>query len=264
MRFNKDLREITRTYNKDERVRRYLADMFDRDIEFAERELASSGMHDQWFMNNLYYEGYQLPPPGTVTNIRDELIKSNQLLDSGRIDSTKFRVKKDEKNFIYVIDNRIADVVDGKDSEFADANREFIVKTDANDRNNRIEKAVQRALHWNEERHQVWKQHHFPAIQQKHRLGLWWIQTYWNPYINLDPKTGKPRGDIEWRQYHPRDVLIDPVPELKYFLDARYIIPKVRLPIDDAREYLYTIAGINPEDVKSDNDYFHHNCRNRQ
>lgn len=243
---NTDLRYVD---IKDESEREWLGKMIQSDIWNGEEELVTSGMHDQWDLNNLYYESMQLPL-GMSNDYAAEFVRSNAYTNSGRFDTRRFRLKPNDQNTIYVIDNKIGDVIDGKDSEFADAHRDFIVKNDDIQRNNALEKATQRYFTKVQNRNQVWQQFHYPAIQMKHRLGLAWT--------NVDYDEQLKDGDLNWRLMHPRDVILDTLPELKYFLDARFIIPKMRVPLFEAKQYLAQF-GVDPDDVKADEDYFHTN-----
>ena len=243
---NTDLRYVD---IKDESEREWLGKMIQSDIWNGEEELVTSGMHDQWDLNNLYYESMQLPL-GMSNDYAAEFVRSNAYTNSGRFDTRRFRLKPNDQNTIYVIDNKIGDVIDGKDSEFADAHRDMIVKNDDIQKNNALEKSTQRYFTKIQNRNQVWPQYHYPAIQMKHRLGLAWT--------NVDYDEQLRDGDLNWRLMHPRDVILDTLPELKYFLDARFIIPKMRVPLFEAKQYLAQF-GVDPDDVKADEDYFHTN-----
>lgn len=235
----------------------YLKDMFEEWIEASEREMVSSKMHKIWELNNLYYESHMVPVGWSDDHLAN-FIYSN----SGRIDTSQFEVRRIKtgkwKGKVYVTKNMITDVIDRQDARFADAERRMEVETDEDDRNDKIEIVIERYLNKQERKHQLWDEVHYPAIQQRNRLGLFWTQPLWNRRLNYA------QGDIEWRSYHPQDVLIDPFPTLKYFLDARYIIIKQRVEINRAKEYLASF-GIKPEDVVADEDYFEYNTplRNR-
>lgn len=235
---------------EDERDNELLCKMFERDRMNGEEEMTSSGMHEIWDLNNLYYESDQLPL-GASSDYMQEFVNSQAFTHSGRYDTKRFRLKQNDKNVIYVIDNKIGDIIDRKDAEFADANREIIVKNDDIDRNNQLEKGLQRFLSKLQKQNQVWSQYHYPAIQMKHKLGLAWTS------VDYDKSIGN--GKIAWKLFHPRDVLLDILPEQKYFTDARHIIPKVRLPLAEAKEFLYYVCGIEPDNVQSDEEYFYNN-----
>lgn len=227
-----------------------LCKMVQRDIDNGEEELVTADMHNIWDLNNLYYESMQLPL-GASSDYMGEFLKSKAFTHSGRFDTQKFRLKPDEKNVIYVVDNKIGDIIDRKDAEFADAKRQIVVKNDDIQRNNGLEKALQRFLGKQQNNNQVWEQYHYPAIQMKHRLGLAWTNVDWDEMIGEN-------GQLTWRLFHPRDVLLDILPEQKYFLDARHIIPKMRLPLAAAKDYLEQF-GIDRDSVTPDDDYFYNN-----
>jgi hypothetical protein len=244
----------------DQTHRNYLKQMFNDYIEASELEIVSSKMHSIWEYNNLYYESHMVP-----VGWSDEHLENFVYSNSGRIDTTQFEVRPvkqgKRKGKVFVTKNLITDVIDRDNARFADADRRTIVKTDDEERNDKLEIVIQRYYDKKiTDKLQLWKQYHYPAIQQRSILGLWWTQPLWNKRLNYA------KGAFEWRMYHPQDVLLDPFPTLKYFLDCRYIIVKQRVPLDEAREYIMSLnPDLRAEDIQPDEDYFEYNLplRNR-
>lgn len=239
----------------DEGQRQYLGKMFRDWIEASETDMVDEGYHSKLLIDDLYYESKMVP-----LGFSEEHLQNFAYSNSGRLKTDQFETRKIDKGPFkgkhFVVKNKITDVIDRMDAKFADADRQYIIKADESQRNDKIELFTSRYLDKVSRKHQLWHQVHYPTIQQKHRRGLHWTQPLWNPNLNYH------LGDMEWRTHPAQDVLLDPFPVQKYFLDARYIILKKRVPLDEARNYMAKF-GIAPEDVVPDDDYFQYNTPER-
>lgn len=213
-------------------------------IPEAEQEMSGSGMHEIWERNVLYAEGEQVPV-GHSNDYFKQYVRTN----SGRLNLTGFKTKKDANDKIYVVDNKIPEVVNGMIGEFALGEKTWQVKHDENPRNDRIEHVVQRYLTEFDIRKKYQKKVKNPCIRKWAKFGLSWIEQEYDPYVNL------PIGDIIFDVLHPKDVLVDPLSQKDYFVDARYIIRKKRVELSIAQKFLKENFDINEKNVTADTEY---------
>ena len=230
--------------------------MYDDCIHASELDMVDEGYHNKLLIDDLYYESKMVPWGFSEDYLKDFIYNNKGHLKTDEFESRKVD-RGPFKGKHFVIKNKITDVIDRRDARFADADKQFIVKADESQRNDKIEVFNSRYLDKVSRKHQLWSQVHFPTIQQKHRRGLHFTQPLWNQNLNYH------LGDMEWRTHPAQDVLLDPFPVQKYFLDSRYAILKKRTPIDEARNYLSSKFGIDPSKVEADTDYFEYNTPER-
>lgn len=234
---------------RDDVTNRILCDQFQRWRDQSWRKMASENMFRIWRENEYYYEGYQVPIAVTgdgndqfYTRINgsplSEWVANN--FDTRIIDTSKFRVKKNNKNQIYFVDNKIGPVIDRMHGDLTNAKKLFHVEADDDPTNDAIEKMVQNYLSHFAEKKNVWENVVRPSIFRMLILGLYWAKRYYDPTINA-----LAGGDISFKAYHPKDVMIDPLCTEPYFLDARYVMPRIRLEINEARQYLKAMGVPN-------------------
>ena len=206
----------------------------------------NEGMQDIWKNNAYYYEGYQ-SPVGFSADVLQKFAQNNTF-----VDTNKYKLKRDEDTGkVFVIDNKIKDAIDGQIGDYTSVKKEIGVDMDDIDSNDNIEYAVKKSLEYIQNRKQVWEQTLTPCIAGLGVNGLWWYAPMYNPRVNL------PYGDIRFEDYHPQDVLVDPQAMKKYFLDARWVIRKVKIPIEEAYEYVRRFTDIFTKDqIQPDSDYY--------
>lgn len=213
--------------------------------DLAYNEKVASNIFLVWQKCEMYYEGWQSPISNTAMK---EWVKNNWM--SNRIDTTKFYVKKSERNQIYHVDNKITDVVDGFISEYSKAEKTLTVDNDGDPKYDNIAKVIKRYIGKMENKtdKQVWTMTRLPSIENFALYGLGWDKIDFNHRINT------PYGDLEYEYIHPRNVDVDPNCELKYFQDARFLSRRRKLELNEAREYVKRL-GKDPKLVVPDSDY---------
>ena len=231
---------------KNDYQKKYLDNYFQTCIYEAEDYMNNANMLDIWEMCDMYYEGYQVPI-GYSSNALKQFVLQNS--NNGVLDTSKFSIKKSESsNQIYVVDNMIGTVIDGMVGEYTGAKKVLNVKNDANPKNNNIEKVVDMFLRKIERNKKMWETVNVPAIEGLLRLGLWWTVPLFSSRINF------PYGDLRFKSYHPKDVLLDPFSVMKYFMKGRYCIRKEQVEWDDALRILKKF-GVPESEITPDEDY---------
>ena len=204
----------------------------------------NSGIEDIWARNILYYEGYQTPV-GFTNNYLREFIKKNY----DKIDPTNI-LKKDEKGLIYVIDNKLQDMVDAVIGEYTNIEKKASVLKDDSVKNNGIEKAVQNLYERYERKNDLWNTVTIPCIEDMILFGLAWDKVRYNPFRN--PQQG---GDIDFRDIDPRNVFPDPASKKKYFSDANFIIHREPMELEIAKEFLSKFPKADISKVVADSEF---------
>lgn len=230
---------------KNEQHQQYLSEQSKQWIMDAQAQMENEGMLRIWQDNERYAEGLQIPL-GFSDDYLQELVK--KATTNGAIDATKFRVQKTKNGKLFFVDNKIGTIVDAMTGEYTDAKKVITVKTDANAKNNGIEGALRKYLEAFEERKRLWERIRVPSVENMMIYGLWWV------YLDYNPRINNGYGDIEYRLYSCRDVLVDPKAKEKYFENAQYLVLKERMEFKKAVKFLkkYKIA---PEKIMQDNDY---------
>jgi polyhydroxyalkanoate synthesis regulator phasin len=197
--------------------------------------------------NELYYEGFTTPiAAGVSSDYLGEFVRAHS--KQGPIDTTAFRVQVDEKTGnLYANNNKIKKVVDNMVGDYTMAKKETTVKQDGRPKNDGIARAVKVGIANQEREKQIWAQVRIPCIEGMMKCALKWSNWTFNP----DTNNGS--GDIEIKTYDARDVLVDPFSKEKYFMDARYIIRRERMPLKEAQEYF---AQFTKQPIVADNDYY--------
>lgn len=236
-----DHRQIENTPS--EPHRKYLKELFEYWINASEDELRATGMHDIWQRNAYYAESFQVP-----VGMSDEYLKEYVKGNNGRLDTKQFKVKKNKKNQIFFVDNKIGPIKNGYKAEFTKAKKVISSKADNNPKNDRLESAYKNFTSKYEKEHRIWENIRTPAIDYMLTYGLAWTNLTFNPFINW------PIGDIDMEYYHPKDVLVDTNATNKYFLGARYVIRKKKVELNEARRF-FKRYGVKAETVQPDKDY---------
>lgn len=234
---------------KSQRDRQVMMDLAEiaRDwIEKGEKQMVNESMPVIWDMNAKYYEGLHAPV-GFKANALADFAQKNTF-----VDVKKYKVKKDdETGKVFVIDNKIKDAVDGQIGDYTNVKKVIKVEYDDIDSNDSIEYASKKSIEYVQDREQVWEQCFTPCIAGMAKFGLYWASAKFNSRVNV------PFGNIEFDYYHPLDVLVDPQARKKYFLDARWVIRKIKIPFEEAFEYLRRYKpNLKEADVKPDSDYY--------
>lgn len=248
----------------DMQTNRTLSSQFRQWIDDGEWKMRSESMPDIWRENELYYEGYQVPIAMQSNDEFFSRIAGSPLsewvannFDTGYLDTSQFRVKKNKKNQIYFVDNKMAPIIDRMAGDLTAAELLMSVESDDDPSNNNIEKMVKAYLTYYSKRKNLWEQVVRPSIQDMLVLGLTWVRMEYDRFVNL------PLGDISFRTFHPVDVIVDPLSVQPFFLDARFIIPKIRMELNEAREWLKQY-GVKPESVSPDSQDNNITARQRE
>ena len=183
-----------------------------------------------------YYESEQTP--STISD--DGLSKFVESNSDGLI--------RTSDNYIYFQDNRIKEVIDNRVGEYQSVKKVIQVKSDTNPRNDRIEHAYKRYIEKIEQKQKLWKIARMPAIADMSIYGVGWTNLFYNPYKDL------PYGRIEMSNVSPREVLLDIHSKLEFFADRRHHVRMITMDLEEAKKYLYELAGVNPDDVHADED----------
>ncbi|MFA5403335.1 MAG: hypothetical protein WC358_00200, partial [Ignavibacteria bacterium] len=243
--YARDCRSLKVSNKKDKDI---LDAYIDYCIKLAENEKINSMIYYIWGKCELYYEGHQIPV-GVSSNALSEWVKNNW--SSSRIDTTKFWVRKSKRNQIFHVDNKITDVVDGFISEYSKAEKTLTVDNEDDPKYDNIAKVIRKYIEKLENKtdKQVWTNTRLPSIENFALYGLGWDKIDFNHNINV------PYGDLEYESIHPRDIDVDPNCREKYFQDARFLVRRRRLEINEAKEYVKRL-GKDPSQVVPDNDYY--------
>ena len=231
---------------KNEDHRQYLKDRIEHWIELNENVIKTTGMFDIWNNNILYYEGYQCP----VGFNEDWRKVVSQLNSKGLLDTTQFRLKKDEQDNVWFTNNKIGLVTDSVEATLTEARKEISVKSDDYPGNDGIENGVRQYLEYISKKKQLWEQLWIPCIRTYSKLGLSWYD------FLFDHRKNPPVGDITFNLYHPKDVYFDIYSKEMYYRDKNYIVKKKKLPIEEAIRYLTSKPfNISIEDISADVEY---------
>lgn len=212
-------------------------------IELAVDSRLKSGIEDIWRKNLEYYEGHQLPL-GFSDNYISQFIDRNS--SQLNFSQSKF-VKRDSKNTMYMIDNRIMDVVDGTLGEYTSVTKSTQVISDTLNRNNGIERSVKELFGKYEKKKNIWTKVRIPATKHQSKLGLGWTKILSNPKRNL------PVGDFDFYHVPTANVLFDPEDRTEFLDGTQYRVHRKRFTFDEACEFLEKY-GIRPDEVIADNE----------
>lgn len=236
-----DFRNINLKLSKDQD---YLKALFEDWKQESRDARTKSGIEDIWRKSIEYYEGHQLPL-GFSDNYLLQFVAKN---DSGLDFSKSKFIKKDDKNQMYMIDNRIMDVIDGTLGEYTSVTKSTQVISDTITRNNGIERAIKELFGKYEKKKNIWTKVRMPAIRNQSKLGLGWTKLLDNPKRNL------PIGDIDFYSVHPSAVYFDPDDNTDFLDSNKYRIHSKRFSYQEATEFLVEKYGVNPHDIIPDSD----------
>ncbi len=192
-----------------------------------------------------YVDQKQVPLGATSKVIGNYM---REAIEKGVINATSFRTTRDKNGLVtYWVDNKVGQVYDGLNSLLDDVKSSINVENDDYEGNDGIEYGVSNALDKVNKDKKLWQQYRLPCGKLQNKLGLSFSYTGYNPRVNL------PNGDIYMKQYHPKDVVVDPASKLEFFLDANYLFRRERIPVEDAAA-LFESLGLDPEMAKHNTD----------
>lgn len=243
----RDAREINLKVKKD---KDYLNSRIKSWIDQSELLMSEENIIDIWNTNILYKEGYQTPI-GTTNNVLKSAL--DMLKSRGFLDTSQFKTAPDKKNYIWVKDNKIDKAINDVNAYFTNVRHVATVKPDEFPANNKIEYGVRQMLLNLSERKQLWEQIWIPCIEDMGTYGLSWFDSVFDRRIN------GPTGDFKFDTYHPRDVLVDIFARKMYFRDARYVIRKKVMTLDEAKIFFsrkeFGLTKAEIDNLKPDTEY---------
>jgi hypothetical protein len=236
--------------------KKWIDDRYSHMIEQSEKRKIQENMPTVYGLCQLYYEGYTNPIGSERTdNYADRTRQSvNQLIQNGYISSVEFLcTKKDSRDKIFVRDNKIKKQINRTTAYFTKAKKVITVKPDDNPNNDGIQYGVQHLLTNITRKKKYWEQIVIPAIHYECMFGLSWVDVSFTRRIN------PPLGDFRFNYYHPNDVLFDIFTKKKYFTDARYVIRKKQLTLEEAKRYFsqkeFGLSKLEIEKIKPDCEF---------
>lgn len=234
-----DFRNLTPAQLKISAVNKDYSALIRQWIFDSMHDCETSKIHTVWDKNVLYLNGYQ-SPVGTTSNALSQFVIQNwNRLNHGNI------LKKDSKGDIFVIDNKIPKMFLSYTGEYTAVKQSIKVVKDDYQRNNTIEKAVQKLYDKVDRDTDSWNHIVIPCIENMGLYGVGWEKTMFNPAKN------RPYGKVESVCIDPRYVLLPVDTEQKYFKDSRYRIHIVTMTLEEGKEYLGKL-GVNPQNVVPD------------
>ena len=244
-----DHRNINDKALKNDEVQSYLKRFAEDRIAESDDRRKNENMIKIWQDDIEYIDGTTLPL-GYQNDIMQAVGESNL---NKVIDTSKFTIRNsvnEKTGQLWIVDNKIKEAFRGLRGDLTTAKKELIVKSDNIMQNNNIEKAFQNFLDQFDDRKQLWTNLWLPFMEGILRYGLYYYKFFYDSY-----RRALKNGDIMFRLYHPKDVLLDPYSmNSKYHINSRYIIYMDRVELEEA-EMEFKPYGIKPEDITADDDY---------